>query len=115
MRFPATHKYLKLFQAANGGASYYRVAQLLEVSRQAVYDWRDDKNGMSEETGMMLADRLNLDVVEVVTELNADRANTRESRSYYSQLLERLKSSAALAAPAFIGVYLLLESNAILI
>ena len=115
MKHPATYKYLELFKASNGGASDYRVAQLLEVDQTTVSKWRNDIRGMSEEVGMMLADRLGLDVVQVVSELNADRANTRESRSYYSQLLERLKSSAALAAPAFIGVYLLLESNAILI
>jgi hypothetical protein len=115
MKYPATHKYLELFKAANGAASDYRIAQLLEVKQPTVSRWRNDVAGMSEEVGMMLADRLNLDVVQVVSELNADRANTRESRSYYSQLLARLKSSAALAAPAFVGVFLVLDQSGILI
>lgn len=106
MKFPATQKYLKLFQAANGGASHYRVAQLLNVSRQAVYDWRDDRRGMSEEIGMIIADRLKLDVVEVVSELNKDRAQSRELRKYYDELIARIKTTAALALPAFASILL---------
>lgn len=96
MKFPATHKYLELFKAANGGASDYRIAQLLDVTRATVSGWRRDVSGMSQEVGMKLADRLKLDAVEVVTELNADRANTRESREYYKELLKRIGASAAL-------------------
>lgn len=115
MKFAATHKYLELFKAANGGASDYRIAQLLDVTRSTVSHWRNDRKGMSEEIGMIIADRLKLDPFTVVSELNRDRAQSRELRNYYDSLLSRLKNSASVALPALAAIYLCLEQYAITI
>lgn len=115
MKFPATHKYLELVKAYYDGASDYKIAQFLDVKKQTVSKWRNDLCGMSEETGMIIADRLQLDVVEVVTELNRDRASSRVAREYYDRILTRFRSSAALVLLALSSMQPLTEvaANAI--
>ena len=96
MRFPATHKYLTMLKAAYGGASDYKVAQMLKVTKQHVSKWSNDASGMGESPAMILADLLDLDPIIVISELNLDRAQSREARQYYEEILSRVKSSAAL-------------------
>lgn len=109
MKYPATTKYLDMMKAQYFGASDYRIAQLLGVSKNAVSKWRRDVAGMSEDIGMIVADRLDLDVVVVVTELNRDRATTRAAREYYDRILSHFKPTAALALPFLLSLQALTD------
>lgn len=114
LKFPATRKYLDLlktlYSAGSEPASDYRIALELDVKHQTVSLWNNDKCGMSEDTAMIVADRLEMDVVEVVTEVNKDRASSRAAREYYDRILTRFRNTAAVAVVALSGMQSLTTS-----
>lgn len=95
-----TLKYYGLIKKHYMSCSDYALAQHLGVTRQAVKKWTEGGT-ISEETALILADRLGLDPLIVVSECNADRANTLVSQMYYSKLIKLIKEHPTVVAAGF--------------
>lgn len=93
MNQSATKHYLELLRSHYGNCSDYRIAQILGVSKQAVSRWSQGKGTIGDEPAAILADLLDLDGVEVLTNLYLERSSSRVTRNYFEEILERAKSA----------------------
>lgn len=98
-----TKQLLDRLKAANGGASEYRVAQLLGVRSQTVYKWKNGQGFMSDEVGIRAAELLGLDPVNVVVDLHIEREEGNPTFSVWKALGKRLEMAAMPAVAAFVG------------
>lgn len=104
MDISATKKYMDIIRRQYGGCSDYRIAQLLNVSRQAVSRWSKGNGTIGDEPAARLADLCGLDPVEVLTEIYIERSPSPITRQYFEEVLKR--TAVALALAPVIGVML---------
>lgn len=76
-------------KSATGGASDYRIAQLLGVTRGAVSNYRNGVTVPENPIAMRLADLCGLDPVEVVASVNLERAKSETDRELWEMILAR--------------------------
>ena len=101
MTVSATKKYIEIMRERYNGCSDYRIAQLLGVTKSCVSRWANNKGGIGDEPAARLADLCDLDPVEVLTELYLERAKSRVTRDYFSEVLKRSRPVQVLVLSAF--------------
>ncbi|OLO11412.1 hypothetical protein BTW10_10005 [Chromohalobacter japonicus] len=94
---------LERLKAAHGGASYYKIAQILGVKSQTVYHWKNGHGTMSDEAGIKVAEALGLDPVKVVVDLHIEREEGNVTSPVWKALGRRLEMAAMPAVAAFVG------------
>jgi predicted transcriptional regulator len=82
---------LERAKAAAGGASDYRIAQLLGVPRTTVSNYRNGVTRPENPIAMRLADLCGLDPVEVVASVNLERAKSETDRELWEMILKRCR------------------------
>jgi transcriptional regulator with XRE-family HTH domain len=80
---------------AQGIESDYRLAQLLEVSKNAITNYRHGKSRPDDEVAMRLAALINRDPASVIAELHAERAKSPEVRALWLRMANQLRHAVA--------------------
>ncbi|WP_455342460.1 DUF3693 domain-containing protein [Variovorax durovernensis] len=80
---------------AQGIDSDYRLAQLLEVSKNAITNYRHGKSRPDDEVALRLAALINRDPASVIAELHAERAKTPELRQLWLRMANQLRHAVA--------------------
>lgn len=99
----ATKRLLTELKAANGGASDYRVAKLLGVSKQNVSAWQNGRAYMSDSVGIRAAMLLGLDPDMVLIELHIEREKGHDTSPIWKSIKERLGKAAMPVVVGFAG------------
>jgi len=100
-----TIEYINRLQAAYGGASGYKMAQLLNISDAAIYKYRSEKSFMSVNVAYRLALLINEDPAVVIAETQLDHINDPESVSMFQWMLDVSQQSNTPAMPAISGFH----------
>ncbi|WP_414708876.1 helix-turn-helix domain-containing protein [Roseateles sp.] len=82
---------LERAKTATGGASDYRIAQLLGVPRTTISNYRTGLRVPENPIAMRLADLCGLDPVEVVASVNLERAKSETDRELWKMILTRCR------------------------
>lgn len=98
-----TMELIERLKAAHGGASDYRIAQILAVKPQTVSNWKKGRSTMGDEVGMRAAELLELDPVKVVVDLHIEREEGNPTFSVWKALGKCLEMAALPAVAAFVG------------
>lgn len=92
---------LTKLKAAHGGASDYRVAQILGIRSQTVYQWKSGKQGMSDEVGIRAAKLLGLDEKKVLLDLHIERNKENATSPVWKAIRDKLEMSVV---PMVVGL-----------
>lgn len=98
-----TMELIERLKAAHGGASDYRIAQILAVKPQTVSNWKKGRSTMGDEVGIRAAEALGLDPVKVIVDLHIEREEGNPTFSVWKALGRRLEMAAMPAVAAFMG------------
>ncbi len=79
---------LTQMKATYGGASDYKVAQILEVSKQNVSDIKRGKTQFCDETLVKIAQYLDLDPAETVAQKHIETEKSHIMRQFWEGILE---------------------------
>ncbi|WP_163557140.1 helix-turn-helix domain-containing protein [Halomonas sp. NO4] len=96
-----TLELLTRLKAAHGGASDYRIAQILGVKHQTVYRWKNGQGTMSDETGIRVAEELGIDPKTVVVDLHIEREAGNVASPVWKAIRRQLEMAAT---PVVVGV-----------
>jgi plasmid maintenance system antidote protein VapI len=96
-----------------GHASDYRVAKELGVSRQAVSNWRGEKNYMADGAALRAASILGEKPEVLLALLGAERTQDPDARKVWTNLARRLQRSAATGTIAALGFLAFFGSQAL--
>lgn len=80
---------------AQGIESDYRLAQLLEVSKNAITNYRHGKSRPDDEVALRLAALIDRDPASVIAELHAERAKTPEVRAMWLRMANTMRHAVA--------------------
>ena len=94
-----TWDYIERVRARNDGCSDYRLAQILEVSKQALSRYRLSGTPADDEVAARIAVALDLPPMRVIADLRAGRAEAEGNKMMASVWREALEAFAAPAAP----------------
>jgi ABC-type lipoprotein export system ATPase subunit len=83
-------EWIDRIKAAAGWDSDYRVSKELQLSRQAVSDYRGKTVSMDEETAIKVARVLSIDPALVLADQAMERAKNEEARNAWAAVLEYL-------------------------
>ena len=92
----STIEFLDAISTKHGGASDYRLAKLLGVTRGAVSAYRCKRIGLSDELALKVAAELNLDPVFVLACAHAERAKQPEIRAIWERVAVRVAAGVVL-------------------
>ena len=84
------------------GASDYKIAQELGVSRQLISAVRAGKQHLSDDLAIKAAQLLEEEPPATMAQAAADRAKSSEARRYWLDLSRRLQRGAAVIIPALL-------------
>lgn len=98
-----TLELLTALKAANGGASDYRIAQILGVSKQNVSAWKNGKATMSDPVAIHAAELLGLDPVTVLLDLHIEREREDATSRVWEAMRDRLQTAAMPAVVGLVG------------
>jgi hypothetical protein len=98
-----TKELLTALKAANGGASDYRAAQLLEVKPQTVYRWVKGEAYMSDDVGLRAAEMLGLDPGKVLISLHIEREKGNATSQVWKDIGRRLEMAAMPVVVGLVG------------
>lgn len=98
-----TIELLNSLQAAYDGASPYRIAKILGVRSQTVYQWTNGHGTMSDETGIKAAELLGLDAGKVLLHLHIERGKGNATSPVWKDLARRLEMAAMPVVVGFVG------------
>lgn len=100
-----TADWLAALSARLGGASDYRIAMTLGVSRQVVSGWRTKSATIGDDAAIKIAAILDCDPAEILMSTAAERSKSADVRDAWQHALEKLRGVAA--ALAVLGFALL--------
>ncbi len=95
MQPKTTNEFLDAISAKAGGASDYRLAQLLGCSKQIISSYRHKGVAFGDEIAIRAAGILGLDPAYVVMCVHRERAKTEAEKALWASMLERLGGLAA--------------------
>jgi plasmid maintenance system antidote protein VapI len=86
-----------------GNVSDYKAAQELGVTRQAVSNWRNDKNYMNDAPAIRAAEILGEKPETILALIAADRSDDPATKRIWTNLAKQLQRTAAATAIATLG------------
>ena len=89
--------YIDRLRDLTATGSDYAVAKLLEISEDAVNNYRKGKRQFDEFAAMRTAELLNLSPVQVIADVNAARETDERRKKYWRDLSKKLAGSTAAA------------------
>lgn len=92
----ATQKYLDQVAAKHHGASDYRIAQLMEESRQRISSYRTGATNFDNKAALKVAELLGIDPLQIIAEVEKDRAKSDSDRDFWGGQLRRMGVAAGL-------------------
>ena len=92
----STNEFLNAIAAKHGGASDYRLAKLLGVTKGAISAHRCRGVGLSDELALKVAAELSLDPVFVLACAHAERAKQPEIRAIWERVAVRVAAGVVL-------------------
>lgn len=90
-----TQRYLETLKAKTGAPSDYKLAQILDITRQQMSNYRTRGEQFGEETCMKVASILEIDPVIVMAEVQMEKAKNEQAKAAWKMLFERLGGVAA--------------------
>lgn len=97
-----TLEYLDTAKKALGIESDYGIAQYLNVTRQAINNWRKNRQVMDDYAAAKIAEALGLNPMEVIAAANLEREKGEERKSYWRKVFEACAAACLLlSAGAF--------------
>lgn len=87
-----TRGYVELIRKAYD-ASYYRVTRMLGITDTSMDRWRKGKSEANEDHAVKIAELLQLDPLQVITELDIERAESEKVRALRKKIREIIKRS----------------------
>ena len=96
-----------------GGASDYRLAKELRVTRQAVSKWRLGENFMTDGPAVHAAEILGERPEVILALLGAERTQDPDARKVWTNLARRLQRGAAAGIVTALGIAAFLNSHAV--
>ena len=97
-----TKKTLDAISHCYDDCSDYKIAQMMEVTRQQVSRWRTGKETMSEQQRIKVAELLKQEPIEQLIHGRLERAKCTDSKKVWQQHLERLTAAGASLVFAFV-------------
>lgn len=98
-----TLDFLERLKAKYDGASDYRAAQLLGVTKSAVYSWRHRGKHMGDDTAVKMAELLDLHPAYVMACTSAERSESDKTISVWQQVASQYAACFALVFTGFLG------------
>lgn len=101
-----TTEYLDEISARNGNVSDYRIAQLLQVSKQAVSGYRTGDRTFDDETALKVAALLKEKPEKVLADMHAERAKDDQVKAVWERMAKRVavvSGAAILTGAALLG------------
>lgn len=92
-------------EKTHGGCTDYRAAQLLQVTRATLSQWRRRGTVMDDETAIKAADLLDLNPEYVVACIHAERVKNRASYHLLARIAGRINPQAIAASLAVLAVF----------
>jgi transcriptional regulator with XRE-family HTH domain len=96
-----TQKYLQRISAAYDGATDYRIAQLMNTSRQRVSHWRTGANQFDVQACFHAAHLLKIDARQVIAAVELDRAKSDQDRDFWRTIAG---AAASILLGGFVGL-----------
>lgn len=91
----ATKTYLNQLTRLTETGSDYAVAKLLGESRSRISGYRTGRSHFNPEMCIRVAELLNLDPLEVIAAIEAEKAKTEKTRRFWKATLNRISGTAA--------------------
>jgi len=88
-----TPSYLNAAKKKLGITSDYALAARLGLTRSAISQLQAGRSGMSDETGIKIAEILEINPAQVMLDLAMERARTPETQAIWSGLMNKLQAS----------------------
>lgn len=89
-----TTELLDAVKAKTGATSDYKLAQVLDISKQKVSDLRAGRNKPDAYECAKIAEVLERDPLEVIAQVEAEAARSEKKREYWRSLFSGLKRTA---------------------
>lgn len=99
----ATQRYLDALARKLGGVSDYRIAQELGESRQRISTYRTGRNNFDNRVAVQVAQLLGLPPMEVIAQIELDRAKSDKDRDFWQKLGGKSASVALVGASILLG------------
>lgn len=86
----ATNRYLNALARKLGGVTDYRLAKVLEVSHSSISGYRHGRSSLDNTTAAKVATALALNPLEVIAQIEMDRAKTPEVKAFWKEQAKRM-------------------------
>ena len=91
-----TIDYIETIKKTND-ATYYKVAQLLEINHSTISRYRKKERYFDDETCLKVAELLEIDPAIVLADIHAERAKIRKTKDVWEKIATALRATAATA------------------
>lgn len=104
-----TKEYLEAVKTKTGIDSDYKLAKLLNLTKQAISKYQLGNRVMDDYTAAKIAEVLEIPAIRVIADANAEREKDEKKRNYWEELA-RQSHAVALVMSLFLGGFMVSDS-----